>query len=59
MKALIIALLILWAVLGLLGVILEGLFWLFVIAVVLLLVTAVYGWFRLRRAVTGSGDERA
>lgn len=35
-----------WLVLSLLGLIIEGLFWLFVVGVVLFLVTAGVGYFR-------------
>jgi fatty acid desaturase len=48
MKALIIGLLVLWLVVSFLGVIIEGLFWLLVIGLVLLLVTGLFGWSRLR-----------
>ena len=49
MKALIIFLLVVWLVVSLIGALVEGLLWLLGIGVVLLLVTAAYGWFRLRR----------
>lgn len=40
----IIILLVVWLVLAILGAVLEGLFWLTVVAVVLLIGTAIYGW---------------
>ncbi len=48
MKALIIALLVLWLVFTLLGALLEGLFWLLVIGVVAFVATAAWGWLKLR-----------
>ena len=48
MKALLIALLVAWLVLTLLGALIEGLFWLLVIGVVLFIATAAWGWFKLR-----------
>ncbi|WP_143780702.1 DUF4175 domain-containing protein [Ornithinimicrobium sp. CNJ-824] len=48
MKTLIVALLILWLVLSVLGALLEGLFWLLVIGVIAFLATAAWGWFKLR-----------
>lgn len=55
MKALIIALLVVWLVLTLLGALIEGLFWLLVIGVVLFLATAAWGWFKLRGSSGGTG----
>ena len=46
MTAIIIALIVIWIVLAILGAILEGLFWLTVVAVVLLIGTAAYGWLK-------------
>ncbi|HSP60454.1 MAG TPA: hypothetical protein VLO09_05285 [Ornithinimicrobium sp.] len=51
MKTLIVALLVLWLVLAVLGAILEGLFWLLVIGVLAFLATAAWGWFKLRSTV--------
>lgn len=48
MKTLIIALLVAWLLLSLLGALVEGLLWLLVIGLVLLAATAAYGWFKLR-----------
>lgn len=44
MTGLIVILLVVWLVLAILGAVLEGLFWLTVVAVVLLIGTAIYGW---------------
>lgn len=52
MKVLLIVLLALWLGLTLLGAIVEGLFWLLVIGAVLFVVTAVWGWFKLRAVVS-------
>jgi len=49
MKTLIIVLLVAWLVLSVLGALIEGLLWLLAIGVVLLVATAAYGWFKLRR----------
>lgn len=46
MTAIIVVLLIIWIVLAILGAVLEGLFWLTVIAVILLIGTAIYGWLK-------------
>ncbi len=50
MKTLIIALVVAWILLSVIGAVVEGLLWLTAIAVVALLVTAAVGWFKLRRA---------
>ena len=47
----IITLLIVWLVLAVLGAILEGLFWLTVVAIVLMVATGVWGW--MKRKTTG------
>ena len=44
MGTIIVVLLIVWLVLAVLGAILEGLFWLTVVAIVLLIGTGIYGW---------------
>lgn len=44
MTTVIVFLLVVWLVLAILGAVLEGLFWLTVVAVVLLIGTAIYGW---------------
>ena len=46
MTGLIVILLVVWLVLAILGAVLEGLFWLTVVAVVLLIGTAIYGWMK-------------
>lgn len=48
MKALIIGLIVVWLVLSLLGAIIEGLLWLAGIGLLLLVATAVWGWFKLK-----------
>lgn len=48
MKALIVALLLLWLVFAVLGAVLEGLFWLLIIGVVAFAATAAWGWLKLR-----------
>lgn len=48
MKSLIVLLLVAWLVLALLGALLEGLFWLLVIALLAFVATAVWGWLKLR-----------
>ena len=50
MTGIIIALLIIWLVLVVLGAVLEGLFWLTVIGIVLFLGTAAYGWMKRKTA---------
>ena len=50
MTGIIIALLIIWLVLVVLGAVLEGLFWLTVIGIVLFLGTAAYGWVKRKTA---------
>ena len=54
MKTLIIALLVVWLVVALLGAVLEGLFWLLVVGVVLFLATGAYGWLKLRAGGGGA-----
>jgi LPXTG-motif cell wall-anchored protein len=48
--ALIMILLVIWLVLVVLGTVLEGLFWLTIVGVVLLIGTAAYGWMRRKAA---------
>ncbi len=52
MKVLLVVLLALWLGLTLVGLIVEGLFWLIVIGLVLFAATAVWGWFKLRAVVS-------
>ena len=53
MKTLIVVLLVAWLVVALLGVLLEGLFWLLVIGALLFVGTAVWGWLKLRAGTGG------
>ncbi len=46
MTTVILILLVVWLVLAILGAILEGLFWLTIVAVVLLIGTGIYGWLK-------------
>ncbi|MDT4987010.1 MAG: hypothetical protein QOI74_1104 [Micromonosporaceae bacterium] len=48
MIGLIVALLVVWLVLAVLGLVVKGLFWLFVIGVILFLATGIFGWIRRR-----------
>ncbi|WP_199241042.1 hypothetical protein [Naasia lichenicola] len=50
----IIALLVIWVVLAILGAVIKGLFWLLIIGVVLFLVTAVFGGIRQSRGRSSS-----
>lgn len=52
MTGIIIFLLVLWLALAVLGAVLEGLFWLTVVGLVLLLATAAYGWMKRNTSVT-------
>jgi hypothetical protein len=45
---LIVALLVIWLVLAVVGLVLKGLFWLFVIGAILFIATGVFGWIRRR-----------
>lgn len=49
---LIVTLLVIWLVLAVLGAILEGLFWLTVVAIVLIVATGAWGW--MKRKTTGT-----
>jgi hypothetical protein len=48
MVGLIVGLLVIWLILAVLGLVIKGLFWLFVIAAVLFVITAIVGWVRRR-----------
>ncbi|MCW3839202.1 hypothetical protein ONA70_03705 [Micromonospora yasonensis] len=48
MIALIVALLLVWLVLVIVGLVVKGLFWLFVIGAILFVATAIVGWVRRR-----------
>lgn len=50
MTTVILILLVVWLVLAILGAILEGLFWLTIVAVVLLIGTGIYGWLKRKTA---------
>jgi hypothetical protein len=45
---LIVALLVIWLVLAVLGVVIKGLFWLFIVGLILFIATGVLGWLRRR-----------
>ena len=45
MTGFIIALIVIWIVLSILGFVIEGLFWLAVVGIVLFLATSAWGWF--------------
>ena len=45
---LIVALLVIWLVLAVLGLALKGLFWLFVVGAILFIGTGIWGWIRRR-----------
>ena len=51
----IIFLLVVWLVLAILGAVLEGLFWLTVVGILLLVGTAVYGWIKRNVSDAASG----
>lgn len=53
MTGIIIFLLVLWLVVAVLGAVLEGLFWLTVVGLILLVGTAVYGWMKRNTPVAG------
>lgn len=57
MKTLIIVLLVAWLAVSLLGILIEGLFWLLVIGLVLFAATAVYGWLKLRSGARRLGSD--
>ncbi|MEU5722654.1 hypothetical protein [Micromonospora sp. NPDC047738] len=48
MIALLVALLLVWLVLVVVGLAVKGLFWLFVVGVILFVATAIVGWVRRR-----------
>jgi len=45
MTGFIIALIVIWIVLSIVGFVVEGLFWLAIIGIVLFLATSAWGWF--------------
>jgi hypothetical protein len=48
MVAVIVALLVLWLVVLIVGLIVKGLLWLFVVGAILFILTAIVGWVRRR-----------
>ena len=48
MVGLIVTLLVIWLILAVLGLVLKGLFWLFVVGAILFVLTGVFGFFRRR-----------
>lgn len=46
MTGLIVLLLVVWLVLAVLGAVLEGLFWLTIVGLILLVATGIWGWVR-------------
>nr|NLD39993.1 hypothetical protein [Actinomycetales bacterium] len=52
MKTLLIVLIVAWLLLSLVGALIEGLLWLLGIGLLLLVITAAFGWFKLRRRPT-------
>lgn len=52
MSAIIVTLLVIWLVVAVLGAVIEGLFWLTVVGIVLLVATGVYGWAKGKTANT-------
>jgi hypothetical protein len=48
MVGLIVALLVVWLVLAVLGLVVKGLFWLFIVGLILFVATGVLGWLRRR-----------
>jgi hypothetical protein len=48
MIGLIVTLLVIWVVLAVLGLVVKGLFWLFVVGLILFFGTALLGWLRRR-----------
>lgn len=56
MTGFIIALIVIWIVLSIVGFVVEGLFWLAVIGIVLLLATAVWGWLSRKSRASGASN---
>lgn len=48
MVGLLITLLVIWAILAVLGIAIKGLFWLFVVGLILFVGTGIAGWLRRR-----------
>ena len=51
MRAVVVVLLLVWLVVAVLGVLLEGLAWLLVLGLLLFAATAAWGWFKVRAVV--------
>jgi hypothetical protein len=45
---LVVGLLVVWLVLAVLGLVIHGIFWLFVVGLILFVATGVFGWIRRR-----------
>ena len=52
MVGLVVGLLVIWLILAVLGLVIKGLFWLFVVGAVLFVITAIVGWARRRASTT-------
>lgn len=52
MAGIVVTLLIIWLVLAVLGAVLEGLFWLTVVAIILMVATGIYAW--MKRKTSGA-----
>jgi hypothetical protein len=48
MLGLVVTLLVIWLVLAVLGLAIKGLFWLFIIGLILFVATGLFGWVRRR-----------
>lgn len=48
MLGLILTLLVIWLILAVLGIAIKGLFWLFIVGLILFVVTGIFGWVRRR-----------
>ncbi len=48
MLGLVLTLLVIWLVLSVLGLVIKGLFWLFIIGLILFVATGIFGWVRRR-----------
>jgi hypothetical protein len=59
MRTLVAAAIVIALVLVILGLVLEALFWLFVVGVVLLLIALIAGWIGLRRASSMTRGDRS
>lgn len=46
MLGLILTLLAIWLILAILGIVIKGMFWLFIVAVILFVATSVWGWIK-------------